>query len=148
MAKAKPVVKAAALDKKILSATDALTSACDDANKAVVKRAAEGKKLLAEVRRHLRKKRALTKRAATANNKLKKESNAENRKALAAVTKELKVADTALAKARANKKAILEELALLKAAAKRLNAYTKAIATADKALNKPVKKKRARKKST
>ena len=64
------------------------------------------------------------------------------------VTKELKATDTALVKARANKKAILEELALLKAAAQRLNAYTKAIATADKALNKPVKKKRARKKST
>ena len=148
MARAKPVVKAAALDKTINAATDSLTNACSSAETAVTKKAAEAKKLLVEVKRHLKKKTTLTKRSKTATAKLKKDTNAANKKAVAAVTKELNATKTALDKARASKAVVLTELGALKAASKRLTAYTKAIAAADKVLHKPVKKKRSKKKAT
>ena len=146
MAKAKPVVKAAALDKTINASIDSLTKACGNAETAVTIKSAEAKKLLAEVRRHLKKKTTLTKRSKTAGAKLKKEANAANKKAVAAVTKELNATKAALDKSRASKAVVLTELASLKAAAKRLTTYTKAIAAADKVLNKPAKKRRAKKK--
>lgn len=146
MAKAKPVVKAAALDKTINASIDSLTKACGNAETAVTIKSAEAKKLLAEVRRHLKKKTTLTKRCKTAGAKLKKEANAANKKAVAVVTKELNATKAALDKSRASKAVVLTELASLKAAAKRLTTYAKAIAAADKVLKKPAKKRRAKKK--
>lgn len=146
MAKAKPVVKAAALDKTINASIDSLTKACGSAETAVTIKSAEAKKLLAEVKRHLKKKTTLTKRSKTAGAKLKKEANAANKKAVAAVTKELNATKAALDKSRASKAVVLTELASVKTAAKRLTTYTKAIAAADKVLNKPAKKRRAKKK--
>ena len=90
--------------------------------------------------------RSLTKRNTTASAKLKKEASATNKKAVAAVVKELKATNAALTKVRTSKAAVLTELASLKSSSKRLNAYTKAIAAADKVLNKPVKKRRIVKK--
>ena len=148
MAKAKPVVKAAALDRTINAATDSLTKARGNAETAVTKKTTEAKKLLAEVKRHLKKKTTLTKRSKTAVAKLKKDTNAANKKAVATVAKELKATKIALEKARANKAAILTELAALRSASKRLTAYTKAITAADKVLNKPAKKRRSRKKAS
>ncbi len=145
MAKAKPVVKAAALDKTINASTDSLTKACDNAATSVTKKSAEAKKLTAEVKRHTKKKATLTKRNKTAAAKLKKESNAANKKAVTAVAKELKTTKVALDKARASKAVVSTELSALKSAAKRLTAYTKAIAAADKVLNKPAKKRRKKK---
>jgi len=142
MAKAKPVIKATALDKTINASTDSLTKACGNAATAVTKKSAEAKKLLAEVKRHLKKKTTLTKRNKTAAAKLKKDANAANKKAAATVAKELKSTKAALDKARTNKAVVLTELAALKSASKRLGAYTKAIAAADKVLNKPAKKRR------
>jgi hypothetical protein len=52
MAKAKPVVKAAALEKTTNASTDSLTKACTNAVTAVTKKIAEAKKLIAEVKRH------------------------------------------------------------------------------------------------
>jgi len=147
MAKAKPIIKAAALDKKINSSAEALGNACADAATAITKKAAEAKKLTAEVKRHSKKKMTLTKRNKTATAKNKNSPNAANKKAAAAVVKELKSTKAALDKSRANKAVVTTELAALRSAAKRLNAYTKAIAAADKILNKPVKKKRRTKKS-
>ncbi len=146
MAKAKPVVKAAALDKKITASTDSLTKACGDAVIAVTAKTAENKKLTAEIKRHAKKKAVLTKRRKATAAKLKKIANAENKKSVAAVTKEMKSVQSALDKARASKSAVSTELAALKASSKRLTAYTKAISAIDKVLNKPVKKKRAKKK--
>ncbi len=68
-----------------------------------------------------------------------------NKKAVAAVAKELNATKNALDKTRVSKAAVSAELAALKAAAKRLTAYTKAIAAADKVLNKPVKKRKKKK---
>ncbi|MFK5948141.1 MAG: L,D-transpeptidase family protein, partial [Methylococcales bacterium] len=48
-------------------------------------------------------------------------------------------------KARASKAVVMTELAALKVSSKRLTAYTKAIAAADKTINKPAKKRRKRK---
>ena len=145
MAKAKPVIKAAALDKTINASTESLTKVCGNAATAVTTKTAEAKKLLTEVKRHLKKKSTLTKRNKTAAAKLKKDANAANKKAVAAVAKELKATNAALDKARTSKAVVLTELAALKTASKRLTAYTKAIATADKALNKPAKKRRKKK---
>lgn len=142
MEKAKPVAKAAELGKKISNSVDALSKANSEANAAVTKRTAEAKKLLAEVRRHLKKKTTLTKRSKTASAKLKKDANAANRNAVATITKELKTTQSALDKARTGKAVVLTELASLRIASKRLNSYSKAIASCDKALNKPAKKRR------
>ena len=142
MAKAKPVVKAAALEKTINASTDSLTKACTNAVTAVTKKIAEAKQLTAEVKRHTRKKAILSKRSKTTAAKFNKDPNAVNKKAVAAVAKELKATMNALDKTRVSKAAVSAELAALKAAAKRLNAYTKAIAAADKVLNKPVKKRK------
>ena len=76
---------------------------------------------------------------------MKKDASAANKKAAAAVAKDLKATKSALDKARTNKAKVSAELAGLKSAAKRLNAYTKAIAAADKVLNKPARKRAKRK---
>lgn len=145
MAKAKPVIKAAALGKKLDAHAESLSKATSHAATAVTTKTAEAKKLATKVKRHTKKKSTLAKRLKTATAKLKKEANAANKKALAAVTKEMKDIKSALDKSRAHKELVAIELAALKAASKRLNAYTKAIAATDKALNKPVKKKKKRK---
>jgi hypothetical protein len=59
----------------------------------------------------------------------------------------MKSIKTALDKSRAHKALVAAELSALKAASKRLDAYTKAVAAADKKLNKPAKKKRTVKKA-
>jgi hypothetical protein len=146
MAKARPVVKAAALDKTINASTDALNKACAEADKSVAKVAADVKKLRAECKRHMKKKSTLTKRSKTASDKYKKSPDAASKKAVAAVTKELKATVTALGKARATKAVQLVELDSIKKSSKRLTAYTKGIAAADKVLNKPTKNRRKAKK--
>lgn len=140
MAKAKPVIKAAALDKTISTATESLNKACGEANTAVTVKALEAKKLTAEVKRLTKKKSVLIKRSKTAATKLKKDANAINKKAMLTVTKEKKVTQSALDKARTSKAVASTELAALKAASKRLTAYTKSISAIEKVLNKPAKK--------
>ena len=73
MAKAKPVVKAAALEKTINTSIEALSKASDAAGTAVTKKTAEAKKLTAEVKRHTKKKVTLTKRNKAATAKVKKD---------------------------------------------------------------------------
>lgn len=142
MAKSKPIMKAAALDKTITSATESLTKACSNAVAAVTAKQAEEKKLNTQIKQHTKKKATLTKRNKTAAARFKKDPSAVNKKAAATVSKDLNAIKTALEKIRANKTAVSTELSALKAAAKRLTAYTRGISTADKVLNKPAKKKR------
>ncbi len=146
-AKTKTIIKAAALDKTIDTSTDALNVACSSADSAVTAKTAEAKKLTAEVKRFTKKKTTLTKRNKTAAAKVKKDANAANKKAAASVAKDVKATKSALDKARANKAVVAEELAALKAASKRLTAYTKAISAADKVLNKVAKKKKKKRKT-
>jgi len=91
MIKAKPIVKATTLDKTITASTDSLTKPCNDAVTAITKKTAETKKLIAEVKRHTKKKAILTRRSKTAAAKLKKDPNAANKKAVTDVAKEIKL---------------------------------------------------------
>ena len=147
MAKTKPVVKAAALDKAVNATVDVMSTAATAANSAVIKVAAEVKKLTVEVKRQTKKKGVLAKRNVAAKAKLKKVADATNKKLVSTVGKELKSVTSAQSKARVSKAIVATELASLKVAQKRLNAYSKAIAAADKVLNKPVKKRAKTKKS-
>lgn len=142
MAKSKPIMKAAALDKTITSATESLMKAGSNAAAAVTAKQAEEKKLNTQIKQYTKKKATLTKRNKTAAARLKRDPSAVNKKAAATVSKDLNAIKTALEKTRANKTALSTELSALKAAAKRLTAYTKGINAADKVLNKPAKKKR------
>ena len=141
----KTIIKSSALNKTIDAATSSIESASNDAGKAVAKVTSDAKKLTAEVKRHTKKRSILTKRKKAATTKQKSNPNAANRKALATVVKELKSTISAQEKARTNKTKTTEELNGLRDASKRLNAYSKAIAAADRVLNKP--KKKARRKS-
>ena len=96
-----------------------MAKACDNATTAVTKKT-EAKSILAEVRRHLKKKQHSLKEVNTA---------AINKIVIAAVTKLLKAKKTALDIERANKTSDLTMIA-----------YIKAIIVADKVLNKSVKK--------
>ena len=146
MAQAKPVVKAVALDKIINASVESLSKATSAANLAVTAKSAEAKKLTAEDRRHTKKKGILTRRNKLVAAKLKKSPDAANKKTVATVAKELKMTTAVLDKARASKAVVAAELSALKVAQKRLTAYSKAIATVDKALNAPKKKRKVVKK--
>ena len=148
MVKTKPVIKAAALEKTITTSIEALSKASDAAGTAVTKKIAENNKLQIEIGRHLKKKTILTKRSKAAVTKYKKSPDAASKKSIDAIAKELNLIQVALKKARASKVLVLAELVALRAATKRLSAYTRAITAADKVLNKPVvKKKRSTKKA-
>ncbi len=113
-----------------------------------VKKVTENNILQIEIRRHLKKKTILTKRSKAAVTKYKKSPDAASKKSIDAIAKELNLIQVALKKARASKVLVLAELVALRAATKRLSAYTRAITAADKVLNKPVvKKKRSTKKA-
>ena len=142
----KTIIKSSALNKTIDAATSSIETASNDASKAVDKVTSDAKKLTAEVKRHTKKRSTLTKRKKTTAARQKSNPNAENRKALAAVVKELKTTISAQDKARTNKAKTTDELTALRDASKKLNAYSKAIAAADRALNKPKKKVRRKSK--
>jgi flagellar basal body rod protein FlgG len=142
MAKAKPVIKAAALDKTINSSTEALSKASDAAGTAVISKVAEAKSIADEIQRHLKKKSTLTKRSKVVIAKYKKSPDAAGKKSVGAIEKELKLTQASLVKARASKVSVVTELTALRAVTRRLNAYTKAITAADKVLNKPVRRKK------
>ncbi len=147
MARTKPIIKAETLDEVIHSSVKALSDATSTVNASIIKVTAEAKKLTTEIKRHVKKKGVLIKRNKTALAKLKKSPNAANNKAVDIVTNALKETKVALDNARTNKASASVELASLRLVQKRLKAYSKAMATADKALNAPIKKRRKVKKS-
>ena len=65
MAKAKPVIKAAALSKTLDAHAESLSKASSHASIAVTKKTAEAKKLTTDVKRHTKKKATLAKRVKT-----------------------------------------------------------------------------------
>lgn len=148
MAKAKKVIKSSALSSKVTSMLEALAAAQKEGELAVASLTKDRKKLTAESKRLSKKKSVLSKRKAAAAKRLKKTPGADNRKALSAVTKELTQITAASAKARAESAANLEELNLVKASLKQATAYSASIAKADKVLNKPKKKRRAKKRTS
>ena len=76
---------------------------------------------------------------------MKKDASVANKKALAAIKKDVAAIKKEAEKVKKMKLAVSDELATLKAASKRAIAYAKGVTAADKALNKPVKKKRRKK---
>lgn len=140
----KPVTKNSVIANSIESSVNNLEAALDKANKAVTARSAESKKLLNETRR-LKKRRTTQmgkkKRAIAAD---KKNSTADSRKAVRAITAELTATSKALVKATATRQAVLEELSGLKQSQKMLNGYVKGIYAADRAIARSQKKKRTK----
>jgi predicted nucleic acid-binding Zn-ribbon protein len=142
--KKKPVTRNSVIAKSIDSAVSSLEAGLEKANKAVVVRTAESKKLLNESRR-LRKRRMTQmnrkKRAVAAD---KKNSTGDTRKALRTVTSELNATNKAITKATTARQAVLEELAGLKDSQKKLSGYVKGIHAANIAIERSKKKKKAR----
>lgn len=138
----KSVAKGAAVAKNIETALEKLTAACVDGEKAIAVRAKDAKSMMTAIRRLNKKRAALLKRKKTATNRLKKDGSAANKAALRATVKELAGVDKELPKLRAGKTENGDELVALKAAFRLASAYLKALATADKQLNKPKKKRR------
>jgi small-conductance mechanosensitive channel len=144
-AKKAAVVKGIALEKNIASSISGLTAAFEAGAKAVESRSADAKKFLAENKRLAKKRAALVKRKKTTTNKIKKDpSNAEAKKVLRGIEKEITDISKQIAKLKPQKDTNAEELAALRSSLKRATAYVKGIEQADKVLNKPIKKKRRR----
>jgi len=140
--KRKPVVKFAALEKSIESSIGALKDVYDSGAAALEVRAKEKRHLLTESKRLTKKKTILLKKKRAAAAKLQKSPDAETRKTLKVVEKELAVVSKTLVKTNAEKTTIAQELAGLKVHLKRATEYLKGVSLADKALNKPQKRKK------
>jgi hypothetical protein len=133
--------KNSVIGNTIESAVSNLVAALEKAGKAVSTRSQESRKLMIETRRL--KKRRLTqmsrkKRAIAAD---RKNSTADTRKTVRTATAELTATNKALLKTTAARRIVLDELSGLKLNQKRLSAYVKGIAAADRALAKSRKKK-------
>jgi len=134
------IAKSAAVTKNIETALASLGTACVAGDSAVARRGKDGKSLAATTKRLSRKRATLAKRKRLSAKRAKAAPSGETRKALRAVTKELATTKTQLVKARAVQGVNAVELAALKAAQRRASAYAKAIAHAEKSLNKPTKR--------
>lgn len=135
MAKKKQTVaKSAAVEKDLVASLARLSTACAAGNAAVATRSKTAKQLATTTKRLGRKQTALLKRKRLAAKRAKSDPSGETRRALNATVKELGSIRTQLGKARAAKAANASELAVLKVAQRRANAYAKAIAQADKQL--------------
>ncbi len=143
--KKKSVVKNIALVKVLDTTLANLDMATTNGAKALALATKNSKQSALEGRRLSKKRVTLIKRRKAAAAKAQKDPVAANKAALKAVDKELAAIRKAAAKNRTVKAANFDELSGLRTSCKRLNAYTKAIAAADKALNKPKKKVRRRK---
>jgi len=148
MAKAKKLVKASALANLVCSATENLATAVNDGMAADNSLSRDKKKLVAEKRRLAKKRTVLTKKKTAASARLKKTPNAETRKAVATITKELAAIKKTGDQTRAVASANAEELKAVKATLKQATAYLAVIEKADKILNKPKKKRRTKKRAT
>ncbi|MDH5325718.1 MAG: hypothetical protein OEZ68_18910 [Gammaproteobacteria bacterium] len=137
----KPVVKFGALEKSIDSSLETLKNMYDGGSAAVSVRSKEKQKLLSDSKRLSKKKNTLLKKKRTAATKLKKAPGVETRKALSLIEKELITVSKSLAKTNLEKTKVAEELAGLKLNVKRVTAYLKGVAIADKALSKANKTK-------
>jgi hypothetical protein len=142
----KTVIKNTALVKVLDTSLTNLEAANANGAKALAAATKKSKQSSAEGKRLSKKRVALIKRNKTAAAKAKKEPVAANKKALNEVVKELAAVRKEAAKNKIVRAADFAELSGLRVSCRRLTAYSKAIAAADKVLNKPKKKVRRRKK--
>ena len=145
--KKKPVVKNAALVKVIDTSLANLGTATTNGAKALALATKKSKQSSAEGKRLNKKRVTLIKRQLTAKAKANKDPVAANKNALKAVDKELAAIRKAVAKNKVVNSANFAELSGLRVSCRRLTAYGKALAAADRVLNKPKKKARRRKTS-
>ncbi len=137
MAKSKrAIAKSAAVTKNTEAALASLGTACVAGDGAVAKRSKDGKSLAASTKRLSKKSAMLTKRKRLSAKRARAAPSGDTRKALRSVIKELATTKKQLVKARTAKGINAVELAALKAAQRRANAYAKAIAQAEKFLGK------------
>lgn len=142
--KKKPVTKNSVIAKTIESSVSNLTDALEKVEKSVTVRSSESKKMMSETRR-LKKRRqsqmGKKKRAIAAE---KKNSSGDTRKAVRSIQSELVATNKALVKVTATRQIVLEELSGLKDSQKKLRAYAKGIAAADKQMARKPKRRRAK----
>lgn len=143
--KKKSVVKNVSLVKVLDTSLASLEMASTNGAAALALATKNSKQSAAEGKRLGKKRVTLIKRRKAAAAKAQKDPVAANKNALKAVDKELAAIRKAAAKNKTVKAANFDELSGLRTSCKRLNAYTKAIAAADKVLNKPRKKTKKRK---
>lgn len=141
MAKSKrTIAKSAAVTKNIEAALASLGTACVAGDAAVAKRGKDHKSFSTASKRLSKKRATLIKRKRFAAKRAKSSPSGETRKALRSVTKELVTTKKLLLKARTVQGVNAVELAALKLAQRRATAYAKAIAQAEKSLEKTAKK--------
>lgn len=141
----KPVIKSTALVKVADTSLANLEAAASNGNKALALATKTAKKLSAEAKRLSKKRISLIKRRKSAAAKAVKDPVAANKNALKAIDKELAAVRKDAAKNKVVKTNNFEELSGLRVSCRRLTAYNKAIAAADRVLNKPKKKTRRKK---
>ncbi len=142
MAKSKTVVKSGVVESSIATAMDKLATACTAGDRAVAARSKSAKQNTSLVKRLGKRRASLSKRKQSTKKRLAKSPSAKLRRELAAVTRELATTTKELTKARAAKASNAAELAALKQAQRRANAYQKAIQQADRALGKKKRRRR------
>lgn len=140
----KALAKGTAVANNVEKSLKSLAIACTDGDRAVGVRSKDAKKFASAVKRLSKRHASLVKRKKTASARNKKSSTGETRQALRAVVRDLAKTKKELAKARAVKKVNGTELKSVKTASRRANAYKKAIDKAEKALNKPAKRRKKR----
>jgi hypothetical protein len=141
MAKSKrTIAKSAAVTKSIETALSSLATACAAGDGAVAKRSKDAKSFSTASKRLSKKRATLIKRKRFSAKRAKSSPSGETRRALRGVIKELASTKKQLVKARAVQGVNAVELAALKAAQRRANAYAKAIAQAEKSLAKTSKR--------
>ena len=148
VAKKNPDIKNIALVKVIDTSLAALGTAEANAAEALTLATKKNKQLSDEGKRLNKKCVTLIKLSKTAGVKTKKDPVAENKKALKMADKELAAIRKELATNKMVKTANLEELSSLRVSSRQLAAYIKALAAADRVLNKPKKKTKKRKTSS
>lgn len=146
MAKAKKIATGSSIAKKVQIATENLLMAKSDGEAAASVLEKDRKKFLADNKRLTKKRAVLSKKKKVAANRLKKDPNGENRKAAAAIIKELAAVKKEGDKTRAAGSVNAEELKSVKSSLKQASAYLAVIGKVDALLNKPKKKKRRAKK--
>ena len=134
MAKAKTVAKSTAVQGNIAAAMDKLEAACAAGNRAVAVRARDAKKNTALVKRLGKRRAALNKRRVSTKRRLAKAPSADLRRDLRTTEKDLSRTTKELLKSRVAKELNAVELAAMKLASQRANAYYKAIQRADRTL--------------
>lgn len=141
MAKArKSVAKSGAVAKNVEVALQRLADAVKAGDAALATRSKNQKKLAAEVKRFAKRKGVLVRKRKAARVRAKKAPGADTRRALRQIEKDLGSTNKVLTKARADKGINGAELAALKTSVKQASAYAKAIAAADRSLNKGKKR--------